>query len=213
MLCGAIDKMEGNTGTVNVDGMVYPLDMFEDDEVGDYFEYMVSDQSSVCQPCTDLVPVLKKMTKYIQEHNQTEGFQMPVTLFPVRLMNYFGQKGMKSAVRAYRLQDARYCKCSKPAALHHGTGKCATMIIALSFAYHTSNMMNRCPDHDDIITAMELNYQNYKSFVETRNRTASKTNMELKVIRYDKVLTHNRRMYTPPIPEEEYEEDSDSDSD
>jgi hypothetical protein len=152
-----------------------------------------------CVNCHKLSRILHEMKDYILRHNHYWETDEPVCVFPMSIVKYWD---LKSEIRRYRglFHRPSSCTCDTHPRFHGQTGKCSVLVIALSFAYHTSNMCDVRTDHDEIIITMEKNYQNFCEHVKKKKDSVMKEVMTSKMKRYDIVLPYNRKMYTSPSP-------------
>ena len=170
---------------------------FMNDEI-DFDTYMQGvmppePEGGICHSCQQVVKVLTNMKDYIAKHSKQGDIEIPVTLFPHSKMNYLR---MKKEVRLFKYKQ-NHCRCTNTPQFHPCTGKTSILVVALSFAYHTSNMTHIDTDHDDIIFHMESNYKNWVKHVKEMKPTACKTAQLKKIERYESVLAMNRQMYNP----------------
>lgn len=142
-----------------------------------------------CRPCDRVVKSLARMRDHILKKNCNGTDKDPVNVFPGRR----SYTDLKREVRLYRYPD--HCRCDEQARFHPQTGKSSILVVALSFAYHTSNMDDISTDHDDIVLQMENNYMNWKDECYSKKPSIDQANKMKKVKRFDAVLEKNRKMY------------------
>tara|TARA_R110000803_G_scaffold52584_5_gene108192 strand:+ start:1254 stop:1862 length:609 start_codon:yes stop_codon:yes gene_type:complete len=190
----ALDNMDN--AAVELDGL--------DEDLQALFDFTDSDEEDVsppcqpCGPCIRMCGLLGRLRDYIVLLNHDGELEIAVNTFPANLLNYWNLKSETLLYRPYptpAYNSEKYCQCLRRARLHPQTGKCSVIVIALSFAYHTSNMSGVSTLHDDIILQMEHNYTVWKNFVTNKKPSVMKDVELAKVARYEQVLSHNRRMY------------------
>lgn len=154
--------------------------------------------SGPCCTCERIVGVLSTMRDHIVSENKDGVEEEPVVLFSHLFGMASRQHGffeLKSTIAKYRT-GYDYCQCIKQPKFHPGTGKSSVLVLALSLAYHTSNMCGVKTCHDDIVLQMENNYSNWANTIESKKPSVHRTTMIAKSKRYSAVLAYNRRMYT-----------------
>jgi hypothetical protein len=216
MACDAVNDVNDDGSSENLGILVTACDAVLDLDMDKDFEDMIGlgnsnindmvhFNRSYCTPCSQLIRLLSDMRDHIVKENNGEMYVEPVLVFPLNIMSQENYRRLKSDVRRYRPNPpclynqglaSLYCTCDTAANFHRETGKCSMIVIALSFAYHTSNLAGVCADHQDVVAQMENNYNNWKHFVESQKPgTQDKKNQMRKVVRYNVVLSYNRRMF------------------
>jgi len=142
-----------------------------------------------CRPCDAMAKQLGRMRDTIVHKTRNCTDDTPVIRFPGN-RQYLN---IKREVGKYRYAD--YCRCDRQAVFHTGTGKTSVLVVALSFAYHTSNMEDLDTNHDDIVTKMEHNFMNWKREAMDRKDSAYKIAQTKKIERFDTVIEFNKKMY------------------
>jgi len=143
-----------------------------------------------CPTCKTIVDILNEMKVYIERKAVLHDV---VEVFPRKKRYFFT---LKRAIRRTRLFEYDPCVCKHHAKFHPATGKCSGLVVALSWAYHTSNTMEIDVCHDDIVLTMEANYANWKTFWYEKKDSLSRVRAMSKMARYDSVLDFNRQMYS-----------------
>jgi hypothetical protein len=156
------------------------------------------DQVHACAMCVRASNIVSDMRDYIVEQTKDGFYNHPIVVFPPRITKFFN---LKSEIRLYRTHifdrtiPEQNCKCIISPAFHRTTGKCSQLVIALSLAYHTSNMLNPRADRDDIVNTLETNFENWRVDVISRRPSKNKDQALIKLDRYEDVLNYNRHMY------------------
>ena len=146
-----------------------------------------------CESCLKVEKWLSEMQAHIITRTGNFTTQQPVEDFPNKAY-YFGK--LKDLVRRSRRVEDTPCVCKYMARFHADTGRCNLTVLALSYAYHASRMKELGTGHDEIITTLETNYQNWKRHITRKRESKTKDWLLVRMGRYEEVVEHNRLMYS-----------------